>query len=51
MRTGTMGVIPNPKNNATEQIPPTLLKKGETEVKVPLFKGDLGGSPIVAIRD
>ena len=26
------------------EIPPTPLKKGGTRLKVPLFKGDLGGS-------
>jgi hypothetical protein len=29
----------------TKKIPPAPLKKGENPVKVPLKKGDLGGSP------
>jgi hypothetical protein len=44
-------IIPNPKMNATDQIPLAPVKKGGAGIKVPLFKGDLGGSPIVAMKD
>jgi hypothetical protein len=30
-------------------IPPTPLKKGGEDLKVPLFKGDLGGSKVLSI--
>jgi hypothetical protein len=41
----------NQKINAINQIPLAPLKKGGTGIKVPLFKGDLGGSLTVAIKD
>jgi hypothetical protein len=40
-------VIPNHLVNDTDSIPPAPLKKGGTGFKVPLFKGDLGGSDLL----
>jgi hypothetical protein len=39
-----LAVIPIFYEAAPESDPPSPLKKGEQEFKVPLFKGDLGGS-------